>query len=227
MRSSIYMDIYTRTRTRQSPSLASISNHYPNLQPRRISIEIDPVLTMSSTRNPNIGTKVSNPGCAFSLPDTHLVLTRSQVDASSSDPVKQENSGVVAPDSLAAESMNDGGAFAQNTAVRTDDFPLTSGGASIPESYGGEAPSYVASTRDKGGPHGRGIREVDSMNGRRHLDGQREAMRAEPGSEYDPSRLAEREFEKQQNVAGRDAGPRQDELDGGTVYDTLKSDVPL
>ncbi|TDZ30367.1 hypothetical protein C8035_v002908 [Colletotrichum spinosum] len=99
-----------------------------------------------------------------------------------------------------------------------------SGTSSIP-SKAGTAPTYVNNQyiRDPAGPHGKNITEgFDDKNTK---DGVQAAFKAEVGSENDPGRAAEQGFLQSQTKAGRDAGPRQTEVDGQTVYDNLKSDV--
>lgn len=94
-------------------------------------------------------------------------------------------------------------------------------------SSAGTAPSYVSSQyiKDKNGPHGKNITE-GGWDQSKAKDGLQAALASEPGSENDPSRLAEMQFQQNQNRGGRDAGPKQGELTNETKYDSLKSDVP-
>ncbi|KAL1844906.1 hypothetical protein VTK73DRAFT_1533 [Phialemonium thermophilum] len=87
------------------------------------------------------------------------------------------------------------------------------------ESYAGTAPTYVNAQymRDKGGPHGKNLKE-----GGFEGEGPGDSINAEPGSEQDPARVAERDMNLSQTKAGRDAGPRQPGAAGeGHPYDAL------
>lgn len=90
------------------------------------------------------------------------------------------------------------------------------------QSHAGTAPSYISSqyARDTSGPHGKNIHEGFDDSGVR--DGLKAALAAEPGSKDDPSRLAEQQFEQNQNVPGRAAGPKQADLSTATKYDALR-----
>ena len=57
-------------------------------------------------------------------------------------------------------------------------------------------------------------------------EGITKALNAEPGSENDPSRLAEQQMQLNQSSVGRDAGPRQAELSKKTAFDALDSETP-
>ncbi|KAJ0163751.1 hypothetical protein CTA2_2469 [Colletotrichum tanaceti] len=163
-----------------------------------------------------------------------------KVEPGSAAPTRGEATGPVPSGSLAAESASHGGEFANNRGVDASN-PSTStsansssqtgtraapgsGSSSVP-GQGGEAPTYVNNQyiRDPNGPHGKNITEgFDTKNTR---DGVQAAFDAEIGSENDPSRAAEQGFLQSQTKAGRDAGPRQTEPSGQTVYENLKSDV--
>ncbi|KAH8887113.1 hypothetical protein GQ53DRAFT_768577 [Thozetella sp. PMI_491] len=117
---------------------------------------------------------------------------------------------------------------AQDPAYETRQFAPTQEGSSnthrIPNAeQGATAPSYVNTqySRDASGPHGKNITEgFDDSS--QYRDGLKAAFNAEPGSEDDPSRIAEQNFQKK--VAGTGAGPKDARvgIDGG--YDVLKSD---
>ncbi|KAI9155169.1 hypothetical protein HJFPF1_07745 [Paramyrothecium foliicola] len=84
------------------------------------------------------------------------------------------------------------------------------------------APTYVASQyiRDESGPHGKNLTE-GGWDESKAKDGLKAALSSEPGSENDPSRLAEMQFQQNQVRGGRDAGPKQDDLTTETKYDGL------
>jgi hypothetical protein len=198
----------------------------------------------------------------------------SQVDLGQNAPVKEEGAGKVASESLAAESMKEGGEFASNEGIRGENQPSsasenTSAGrntdiSSAPSSKSaqpssgqsssdkssagrttktasalgshadsksgqsdsansGTAPSYVENQyiRSSGGPHGKNITE--GFDDSKTKDGLKLALESEPGSENDPSRLAEQQFQERQNAVGRDAGPRQSALSSETPFDSLNN----
>ncbi|KAL5089222.1 hypothetical protein Trisim1_005784 [Trichoderma cf. simile WF8] len=187
--------------------------------------------TLRERKNPSSGTKV-HPG--------------------KNDPVHREAAGLVAPESLAAESVQHGGEFAQNRNVQQEGVEssglktksgreggISSGGKSEGVSGGksagvsggksaGEAPGYVADQyiKDTKGPHGKNIKEgVDEGKAGEKNDGLARALRSEPGSEDDPSRLAEAQMFQKGSLGARGAGPRQSHLEGETIYDKLDSET--
>lgn len=96
----------------------------------------------------------------------------------------------------------------------------------------GDAPGYAADVyiKDKKGPHGKKIKEgiSDDKAGAKKdqdSDGLQRALRAEPGSEDDPSRLAERQMLQGNSMGARGAGPRQSEMAGESMFDVLKNEV--
>ncbi|KZL76643.1 hypothetical protein CI238_03673 [Colletotrichum incanum] len=166
-----------------------------------------------------------------------------KVEPGSAAPVRREATGPVPAGSLAAESASHGGEFANNRGVdasntssnnnnnnnnsssRTSTGAAPGSGASSIPGQAGTAPTYVNNQyiRDPNGPHGKNISEgFDTKNTK---DGVQAAFNAEVGSENDPGRVAEQGFQQSQTKAGRDAGPRQTEVGGQTVYENLKSDV--
>ncbi|GKT46150.1 uncharacterized protein ColSpa_06331 [Colletotrichum spaethianum] len=162
-----------------------------------------------------------------------------KVEPGSAAPTRSEATGPVPDGSLAAESASHGGEFANNRGVdasnpssfnnngssRTGTGAAPGSGASSIPGQAGTAPSYVNNQyiRDPNGPHGKNITEgFDTKNTK---DGVQAAFNAEVGSENDPGRVAEQGFQKVQTKAGRDAGPRQAEVDGQSVFENLKSDV--
>jgi hypothetical protein len=94
-------------------------------------------------------------------------------------------------------------------------------------SSAGTAPTYVNNQyiRNPGGPHGKNITE-GGWDESQAKDGLKAALESEPGSENDPSRLAERQFQQNLSRGGRDAGPKQGSLDSETKFDGLESDIP-
>ncbi|EQB44203.1 hypothetical protein CGLO_17071 [Colletotrichum gloeosporioides Cg-14] len=149
-----------------------------------------------------------------------------KVQPGASAPTTSEPTGPVPAGSLAAESAANNGSFAANpsaSSTSTGSAP-GSGAASVP-GQAGAAPTYVNNqyTRDPNGPHGKNITEgFDDKNTK---DGVQAAMKAEIGSENDPGRVAEQHLKLSQTKGARDAGPRQGEVGGETVYEKLQSDV--
>ncbi|KAF4960939.1 hypothetical protein FGADI_589 [Fusarium gaditjirri] len=187
-----------------------------------------------------------------------------KVDLGKNAPVKQEGAGPVPNESLAAESLKEGGEFTSNEGIHGENQPTSrsentsadrntntntssapssgsdskssssasksSGTASkssnpAPKSLAGTAPSYVENQyiRAPGGPHGKNLKEgIDDSNTE---DGLKKALESEPGSQDDPGRLAERQFQQYQTAGGRDAGPKQSELEGKTAFDALNNET--
>ncbi|KAM0199455.1 hypothetical protein ACHAPA_005014 [Fusarium lateritium] len=177
-----------------------------------------------------------------------------KVDLGQNAPIKEEGAGKVASESLAAESTKDDGEFASNEGIRSENQPSsgsetnpgrTTNTSSVPSSGSentssgrttntssapssgsgsGTAPSYVNNQYIKAsGPHGKNLKEgIDDSNTE---DGLKKALASEPGSENDPSRVAELQFQQNQTAAGRDAGPKQSELSGKTAFDALNNEA--
>ncbi|KAL6920875.1 hypothetical protein ACHAPO_004443 [Fusarium lateritium] len=194
-----------------------------------------------------------------------------KVDLGENAPVKEEGAGKVASESLAAESIKEGGEFTSNEGVGGENQPSsasenTSAGrntdtSSAPSSKStqsssdkssagrtaktssalgsnadsksgqsgsassGTAPSYVENQyiQSSGGPHGKNATE--GFDDSKTKDGLKLALESEPGSENDPSRLAEQQFQERQNAVGRDAGPRQSALSSETPFDSLNNET--
>ncbi|KAF5555469.1 hypothetical protein FPHYL_8258 [Fusarium phyllophilum] len=208
-----------------------------------------------STKNPSHGQKVS-------VSKTRVISELTdQVDLGQNAPVKEEGAGPVPNESLAAESLKEGGEFASNEGVHGENQPTsrsenTSAGRntdtssapssgsnskasssaskssgtaskssdSAPKSLAGTAPSYVLNQYIKeSGPHGKNLKEgIDYSNTE---DGLKKALESEPGSQDDPSRLAEQQFQLNQTAAGRDAGLKQSELEGKSAFDALNNEA--
>ncbi|KAK2037653.1 hypothetical protein LZ31DRAFT_509271 [Colletotrichum somersetense] len=156
-----------------------------------------------------------------------------KVELGAAAPTRPEAPGPVQPDSLAAESAGHGGKFSENSGVDPNTSKNTDSDNSNNSARAGTggsstadpAPTYVLNQyiRDPKGPHGKNIHEgFDDKNVK---DGLQEALRAEPGSENDPARVAEQELLKSQLGPGRYAGPRETEISGPIVYEKLDSDV--
>ncbi|PTB72204.1 hypothetical protein M440DRAFT_1093105 [Trichoderma longibrachiatum ATCC 18648] len=157
-------------------------------------------------------------------------------------PETHEGTGAVPSESLAAQSAHSGGEFSHNrvtevassvssarpkndevsgvdpkTAVRGLDY------------QGAPAPTYVVDQyiTGKGGPHGKNIKEgIDESELRdKESDGLHKALRAEPGSENDPSRLAEERLLEKDALRPEPTGARQGGIEGGTKYDKLESET--
>ncbi|KAJ4396286.1 hypothetical protein N0V93_000505 [Gnomoniopsis smithogilvyi] len=127
-------------------------------------------------------------------------------------PVYREGAGVVTDDSLAAESLRNGGEFAANRNIHEPDSFLsndpasqkpheTPGEAAANSSQGNPAPTYVNTQyiRDPKGPHGKNVHEDPEMTGRPAK------LNVEPGSKEDPAREAEKRFLSRQ-VGGAPGG---------------------
>ncbi|KAL7922200.1 hypothetical protein ACQKWADRAFT_313402 [Trichoderma austrokoningii] len=183
--------------------------------------------TLRERKNPGVGTKVN---------------------LGKDAPVNKEAAGLVKSESLAAESYDEGGEFTQNRnaqpegASRSGQKTETSGlqdAADLQKAHGrhtmsaaaGEAPGSAADqgVKDTKGPHGKKIKEGisdDKAGGDRKKDsnGLQRALRAEPGSEDDPSRLAERQM-LQGRMGSGGAGARQSEITGETRFDVLEREA--
>lgn len=150
-------------------------------------------------------------------------------------PVSQETAGLVASESLAAESYEHEGEFSENRNAQPEGVSRSGqsevGGrkeASGRQGKGGVA-GEAADQHSTGtkGHHGRKSKEGLSDKTDEKNDGLARALRAEPGSEDDPSRLAERQMLQRQSLGARGAKPRQGELAGETMYDALDNEVSL
>ncbi|KAH8164307.1 hypothetical protein CIB48_g3921 [Xylaria polymorpha] len=126
-----------------------------------------------------------------------------KVSAAPNDPIIQEGPGAVQPDSLAAESR----AFRQ----------ANSAGIGSADA----APSYVENQflRDPSGPHGRNIKEDDSIG--TGDETKNASFEAEIGSKDDPSLLAERKFEQRNSIVPGSSGGRERTVREKTTYDAL------
>ncbi|KAM3503302.1 hypothetical protein MY10362_004272 [Beauveria mimosiformis] len=122
-------------------------------------------------------------------------------------PERNESAGIVASESLAAESLRNEGEFAKNAGAKPEPSQNTKNIHGAPEATqhanGGAAPSYVVDTQLRGqaGPHGKNIRD-ENIDATGYRDGLKRALRSEPGSEDDPSRLAELQFEGRNAIPG-------------------------
>lgn len=146
-------------------------------------------------------------------------------------PVTQEGAGKVSG-SLAAESAQNGGEFANNrnidnsgsnTSAKAQGTTTTSSNDTSSSGTGaaaGTAPTYVNNqyTRDSGGPHGKNITEDPEMSGR-------PAKLAEPGSKDDPGRVAEQEMRLKQTRGAPGTGERQDGAGNQQPYAALDSET--
>jgi hypothetical protein len=167
----------------------------------------------------------------------------------------------VASESLAAESYNEGGAFASNQGVHSENLQAsntsradkldaapnaeyreaaqdttsynsasydeaTGRSDAKPKSDAGTAPSYVNNQyiRDPNGPHGKNLQE-GGWDDSKTRDGVQAALNAEPGSQDDPARAAEYQFELKNNAKSRGAGPKEGSLTNETTYDKLDSNA--
>jgi hypothetical protein len=93
----------------------------------------------------------------------------------------------------------------------------------------GEAPGNVTKHHGKGtkGSQGKEMKEGVGEEAGKWEDGLERALRSEPGSEDDPSRLAEAQMMQRQSLGALGAKPRQSGLKGETMYDALDNEVSL
>ncbi|OAA71526.1 hypothetical protein ISF_02077 [Cordyceps fumosorosea ARSEF 2679] len=152
-----------------------------------------------------------------------------KVDLGNKAPELRERAGMVADDSLAAESYRKDGEFAKNASVKPEKFQtdqnIHSGPKAAQQGNGGSAPSYLVDTqlRDRGGPHGKNIRE-ENLDLPDNSDGLKRALRSEPGSEDDPSRLAEQQLQGQNAISG--SAPPVRDTAGGNSFGNLDNNRP-
>lgn len=148
-----------------------------------------------------------------------------KVELGQNAPATQETTGNVNPESLAAESFREGGEFTANRGIRSEN----GSGYNEPENpsaNAGTAPSYVNSQyRDSSGPHGKNLKTDGTWDASEAQDGIQKALDAEPGSENDPSRIAQQQMRLNQSRSGPDAGPKQGEVTSKTAFDALGSEV--
>lgn len=180
-------------------------------------------------KNSSEGTKVSQVGT--NTGSTALAnLTREKnifkVTLGENAPVVQEGAGIVTRDSLANESVQAGGEFAENRNIRLDEAGShgnnsktssssshhhhagagSAGGQPISSAEQGHAaPTYVNNQfiRDSAGPHGKNVTEDPDMTGRPGK------FNVEVGSKEDPSREAERNMLLKQTRGAAGTGERQ------------------
>lgn len=189
---------------------------------------------MSTNKNPDFGTKVSlYIKCGAEI---CIYWHIQKVDLGQNAPTKEEGTGFVASESLAAKFKSESGEFASNEGIRPGN-ESTSGSSTNQSSSNtnkksttsaqdtsgssaGTAPSYIVNQyqRDPDGPHGKNLKE--GIGGGKTQDGLKKALNSEPGSEDDPSRLAELQF--QQNKTGGEQGDVADK----TAFDGLNAETP-
>ncbi|RGP63401.1 hypothetical protein FLONG3_9890 [Fusarium longipes] len=146
--------------------------------------------------------------------DGHSTKTSSGLGSSSDSKPKSGHSGSKKQPAGHLVTAEDLGPYSQSKAKS----------AHFDAPNGADAPSYVENQyiRNPGGPHGKDISE--GFDDSKTEDGLKKALQSEPGSEDDPSRLAELRFEESQTAAGRDAGPRQTGLSSETPFDALDNE---
>lgn len=197
--------------------------------------------TLRERKNPSSGTKVRLSFCSGLYTLTSHALTLVKVNPGKDAPVQREAAGLVASESLAAESVQQGGEFAQNRnaqpeVVSGSELRNQSGREGVGHSGKEEAPRYAAEEHtiteedtNKKPPHGRRAVKEDASEEagvkKKKNDGLERALRSEPGSEDDPSRLAERQMLQGQSLRDRGPGPRQSGLEGETKFDALDPEV--
>lgn len=132
-------------------------------------------------------------------------------------------------ESLAAESLEEGGEFTSNKGIRSENVPSKSSEASSGGRHGASAGRTgnvsKSSTGQAEGHHRRHSKNLEgSWDESKTQDGLQKALNSEPGSEDDPGRLAELKFQQQQ--AGGGAGPREGKLSTKSGYDALNAETP-
>lgn len=145
----------------------------------------------------------------------------------------QEGAGIVSG-SLAAESVQKGGEFANNRNINDSgsatsghagakvlDTPSTDTSALGGAAAAGTAPTYVNNqyTSDSGRPHGKNITEDPEMTGRPAK------FNVEPGSKEDPGRLAEQDLRLKQTRGAPGTGDRQDGAGNQQPYGALDNET--
>lgn len=141
----------------------------------------------------------------------------------------QEGAGNVSG-SLAAESAQKGGEFANNRNIDDSGSTATGGNAGVKiqdassagtSASAGTAPTYVnnQSARDSGGPHGKNITEDPEMTGRPAK------FNVEPGSKEDPGRVAEQNMRLSQTGGAPGTGERQEGVDNQQPYGALDNET--
>ncbi|KAK8147846.1 hypothetical protein MY1884_001812 [Beauveria asiatica] len=143
-------------------------------------------------------------------------------------PERNEPAGIVASESLAAESSRNDGEFAKNSGAKPEPSQNTKNMHGAPKAAqhanGGAAPSYAVDTQlRQTGPHGKNIRE-ENIDATGYRDGLKRALRSEPGSEDDPSRLAEQQFEGRNAIPG--SAPAVRDTQGVNSFEKLDRDLP-
>ncbi|KUI55443.1 hypothetical protein VP1G_02736 [Cytospora mali] len=144
-------------------------------------------------------------------------------------PVYREGAGDVHPESLAAQSVREGGEFAGNRNINEvgsksgSDIPAQTHGSTSfsAEPQGQAAPSYVNNQyiRDSAGPHGKNITEDPELTGRPGK------FNVEPGSQEDPARLAEKNLALKQTRGAPGTGERQDGAGNQQPYGALDNET--
>ncbi|KAI0835736.1 hypothetical protein F5Y06DRAFT_305710 [Hypoxylon sp. FL0890] len=161
-----------------------------------------------------------------------------KVNLGKNAPVTQEGPGVVAQDSLAAESQ----AFRQANQAEPQPVPhekLTSapkpheggvhqsstGSSGQPSSHAGTAPTYVLSQylKDRGGPKGKNIKEDPNLDAE---DKAKNASFSEFGTENDPGLAAEKRFTLSTTAPAGATGGRDKGIDAEQPYGPLDPNTP-
>lgn len=141
----------------------------------------------------------------------------------------QEGAGNVSG-SLAAESAQKGGEFANNRNIDDSGSTTTGGNAGVKvqdasstgtSASAGTAPTYVNNqyAGGVGGPHGKNITEDPEMTGRPAK------FNVEPGSKEDPGRVAEQNMRLKQTGGAPGTGERQDGVDNQQPYGALDNET--
>ncbi|KAF4451170.1 hypothetical protein F53441_5869 [Fusarium austroafricanum] len=171
---------------------------------------------------------------------THNPSHGQKVDLGHEAPIKHEGPGKVAKESLAKESIKEGGEFSHNEGIQGENQPPSgregtstehhsksshksaeSENTSASRATKSSAPGAGSESKSSGGDHG----ENKAPMGESNTDGLQKALASEPGSMNDPSRLAERQMLEHNSAVGREGGPRQGEIDSETPFDPLKTEA--
>ncbi|KAK3682144.1 hypothetical protein B0T22DRAFT_521204, partial [Podospora appendiculata] len=171
---------------------------------------------------------------------THNPSEGQKVTTSKNAPFTSEGAGEVSAQSLAADSIRSGGAFASNrgampgSGATADAHARTPGtadsayaGVETQQSYGGAAPSYV--NAQAASPAGSGPKGMSLTEGGFAGSGTDGGALPEPGSKRDPARLAEQHMGLggQNREPGVEGGGRLGKGEGEQPFAALERDEAL
>ncbi|PHH93112.1 hypothetical protein CDD83_492 [Cordyceps sp. RAO-2017] len=173
-----------------------------------------------------------------SVQDRKAPSAGTKVTGGKDAPVSREGAGLVASESLAAQSYREGGEFAENRRAEPENISSSNDTAGPQAtssqkasghavgSRGGTAPSYVVNQnlRDPHGPHGKNLKE-GGFEDPKLEDGLQKAFNAEPGSIDDPGRVAEATFAQKEAAQSSASTQKDGQLSTGTAFDGLNPET--